>query len=220
MNARTLPVCAALLLSATTVHAQACIGLASLETRPMNFTAGAVFTDGATGGDARFGIGTEKAFGGVSAQITKVDGISGTAKGAGVDGGLSYRVGKTKRVMVCPVASAQYQKFPDFVDGEDGTFETSAVGGTAGLAVGGVISSSSSASFIPFGTLRAAYTRASVTNNSVSVSSSETYGVLSGGVGFVFSPSVLVRPFIQIPLGLDGAEASYGVGASLAFGKR
>lgn len=156
MNVRTLPVCAALLLSATTMQGQACLGLASLETRPMNVTAGAVFTDGANGGDARFGIGTAKAFGGASAQITKVDGISGTAKGAGVDGGLSYRVGTTKRVMLCPVASVQYLKSPDFDDGEDGIFETSATGGAAGLAIGGVISSSSSVSFIPFGALRAA----------------------------------------------------------------
>jgi hypothetical protein len=220
MNVRTIPVCAALLLSATTVHAQACIGLASLETRPMNFTAGAAFTDGAKGGDARFSIGTSKAFGGVSALITKVDGVSGTAKGAGVDGGLSYRTGKNKRVMVCPVASVSYLKSPDFDDGEGEVFEASATGGNAGLAVGGVISSSSSVSAIPFGELRAAYTRASVTNNGVSVSSSETYGVLSGGVGFVFSPSLLVRPYIQIPFGLEGADASYGVGVSFAFGKR
>ncbi|MES3033157.1 MAG: hypothetical protein V4813_04080 [Gemmatimonadota bacterium] len=220
MNVRALPVCAALLLSTTVLKGQACLGLASLETRPMNLTVGAEFTDGQNGGDARFGFGTAKAFGGISARIAKTDGVSGTTKGAGVDGGLSYRVGATKRVMVCPVASAEYLKSPDIDDGDGGTVEVSGTGATAGLAIGGAVSTSSSVSFIPFAALQAAYARVSVSNGGTSFSDSDTYGLLSGGLGIVLTPTVLVRPFIQIPLGLDGADPSYGVGVSFGFGKR
>lgn len=220
MNVRTLPVCAALLLTTTALQGQACLGLASLETRPMNLTVGAVFTDGVNGGDARFGFGTAKAFGGVSAQIAKTDGVSGTSKGAGVDGGLSYRIGTTKRAMLCPVASAQYIKSPDIDDGEGGTLEASGTGATAGLAIGGLVNTSSSVGFIPFTSLEAAYTRLSISSGGVSLSESDTYGILSAGVGIVFSPAVLLRPFIQVPLGLDGSDPRYGVGLSFAFGKR
>ena len=220
MNARVFPVCATILLSATAVQGQACLGLASLETRPMNLTINAEFMDGANGGDARFGFGTAKAFGGISVRIAKTDGVSGTTKGAGVDGGLSYRIGATKRVMLCPVASAEYLKTPDVDDGEGGTLEASGTGADAGLAIGGVVSTSSSVGFIPFASLRAAYARVSVSSGGASFSDSDTYGILSGGVGIVFTPAVLVRPFIQVPLGLDGADPSYGVGVSFAFGKR
>lgn len=186
----------------------------------MNVTASAVFMDGANGGDARFGFGTPKVFGGVSAKVVKSDGVSGTTKGAGVDGGMSFHVGASKRAMLCPIASAEYLKTPDFNDGEGGTIEASGTGATAGLAIGGVINSSSGIGFIPFAAVRAAYNRISVSSGSFSQSSSDTYGILSGGLSLVFNPSVLVRPFVQVPFGLDGADPSYGVGLSFAFGKR
>lgn len=220
MNVRVLPICAAVMLSTTAVQGQACLGLASLEVRPMNFTVGAVFSDGAKGGDARFGFGTAKAFGGVSASVVKTDGVSGTSKGATVDGGLSFPMGEKKAGMLCPVASVDYQKSPDIDDGDGGTYNASAMGAAAGVAIGGVVNSSSSVSFIPFASVRAAYTRLKVSAGSFSDTSNETYGILSGGVGIVFSPTVLLRPFVQVPFGLDGADASYGVGVSFGFGKR
>ncbi len=220
MNVRVFPICAVLLLSTTMAQGQACLGLASLDSRPMNVSVGAVFTSGAKGGNARFGVGTPKAFGGVSARIAKSDGISGTTKGAGVDGGLSFLIGAKKGAMICPVASAEYLKAPGFDDGEGDLYDVSGTGADAGLAIGGLIKSSSSIGFIPFAAARAAYVRVSVSGNGSSAASSDTYGILSGGLSVLFNPSLLVRPFVQIPVGLEGADPSYGVGVSFAFGKR
>lgn len=221
MNVPTIPVCAALLLlSSTAAQGQACLGLASLETRPMNLTVGARFASGVKGGDARFGLGTSKAFGGVTVQVAKSDGISGTAKGVGVDGGLSYPVGAKKRAMLCPIADAQYAKLPDVDAGEGVSVSGSGTGVAAGLAIGGLINNSSSVGLIPFAALRAAYDRVKVSGGGFSESTSDTYGILSGGLSFVFSQSVLVRPIVSVPIGLEGSDPSYGVGVSFAFGKR
>jgi hypothetical protein len=58
-------------------------------------------------------------------------------------------------------------------------------------------------------------------DGNVSESESETYGLLSGGLSLVFSPALLVRPFITVPFGLPGNnDPSYGVGISFGFGKR
>lgn len=220
MNVRAFSGCAALLFT-TTAQGQACLGLASLETRPMNVSVSARFSDGVSSGDARFGFGTAKAFGGVSVAVAKADGVSGTAKGANVDGGLSFNMGEKQQAMFCPVASAEYVKAPDVDDGAGGTITSSATGATAGLAVGGLVNTSSSVSFIPSAAVRAAYQRVSVSDGQNSATDSETYGILSGGLSFVFSPSLLVRPFISVPFGLAGdSDPTYGVGVSFAFGKR
>ncbi len=220
MNVRVFSGCAALLFT-TTAQGQACLGLASLETRPMNVSVSARFADGVTGGGARFGFGTARAFGGVSGAMVKADGVSGTTKGASVDGGLSFNMGEKKQAMLCPVASVEYLKAPDFDDGEGGTITSSATGASAGLAGGGLFNTSSSVSFIPSAAVSAAYQRVSVSDGQNSATDSETYGILSGGLSFVFSPSLLVRPFISVPFGLDGSnDPLYGVGVSFAFGKR
>jgi len=221
MNVRIIPVCGALLLMTSTVQGQACLGLASLESRPMNVTVSARFADGVSGGDARFGFGTAKAFGGVIGAIVKADGVSGTAKGASVDGGLSFNMGEKQQAMVCPVASVEYLKAPDVDAGEGDIISSSATGATAGLAFGGVVKTSSSVSFIPFVSVRAAYDRMSASTGQNTETESDTYGLLSGGLSLAFSPALLVRPFVSVPFGLAGNnDPSYGVGVSFAFGKR
>ncbi len=219
MKTSAFAACAAMMLSAATASAQHCVGLASLGTYSMNATVGGVFADGAKGGTARYGGGTTKAFAGVGASIVKVNGVSGTTKGVTVDGGLSYPVGEKKQVSLCPVAEISYARTPTYDDGE-GKYYGSATAGGLGVAVGSLLTNSSSVGLLPFAILQAVYTRNSITANSISVSSNDTYGVLSGGLGFVFSPTLLVRPTVSIPIGLDGGKAQYGASLSLAFGKR
>lgn len=219
MNSRVFATCAVMILSAATASGQNCIGLASLGTYSMNATVSGTFSDGSKGVTARYGGGTTKAFGGVSGSIVKVDGVSGTTKGASVDGGLIYPVGEKKRVSLCPVAQIGYDRTPTFDDGE-GKYYASATLGSAGVAVGGLLANSSSVGLMPFAILQAVYAHNSITANSISRSSNDTYGVLSGGLSFVFSPTLLVRPTVSIPIGLDGAKAQFGAGVSFAFGKR
>jgi hypothetical protein len=200
-------------------EAQACLGLASLASAPTNVTVSALFGDGAKGIDGRFGFGSSIAFGGISASIVDFDDVDGTAKTIGGDVGLSYLVGTAKKMSFCPVGSLSYTMYPD-IEFLGESSSSNDVTGTAGLALGGTVSTSSAISLIPFASVRAAYTRFSVDIAGESESDSETYGLLSGGVSLALNSSVLIRPVITIPFGLDGSDPTYGIGVSFALGRR
>ncbi|MCC6929793.1 MAG: hypothetical protein IT359_12505 [Gemmatimonadaceae bacterium] len=204
-------------VAASRADAQACLGLGSLTAQPANATFTALFTDGAKALDARVGFGSSIAFGGVSAQLSDYDAIGGTGKTIAVDGGLSFVTGEKRNVSVCPIASLGHTSFPD---GGQSTYNASSTDGGAGVALGARVGTTSSLALIPFASLQAVYSRVSVSGPGTDGSDTDTYGVLSGGVSFALSETLLVRPLVQIPLGLDGGNASYGIGVSFGFGKR
>lgn len=202
-----------------TASGQACIGLNALDKAPTNLTVGALFADGAKGITGRFGFGSSIGFGGVSANVVDYDNVDGSAKGVGLDGGLSYVLGDRKNLAFCPIASLGYSKLPD-VGLLDENISISGTTGTAGAALGAVLTTTSDLSFIPFGAVEAAYTRTSVSGGGEEASASETYGLFTGGVSFVVSSKLLIRPSVSVPFGLDGATTSFGIGVSFAFGTR
>lgn len=209
---------ALLTVFAPRAEAQACLGLGSLTAQPTNATFTALFTDGAKALDARVGFGSSIAFGGVSAQLQDYDYRDGTGKSIGVDGGLSFITGASRNVSVCPIASLGYTSLPD---GGGAAYGASSTDGAAGVAIGARVGTQSSVALIPFASLQGVYSRFSVDGAGTgSGSSNDTYGLLSGGVSFVLSSSVLIRPVITLPLGLEGSDPSYGIGVSFGFGKR
>lgn len=214
-----IAVIAALLLPLAGAQAQACLGLSSLVTNPTNLTVGALFTDGAKALDARFGLGSSIAFGGVSAQLRDYDDVDGTGKGIAIDGGLSYMVGAQKNVAVCPVGTLGYVNYPD-IEVLGDSYGSSETYGTAGVAIGAELGTSSSMKLIPFAALQAAYSRFTVDIAGGTESDSETFGLLSGGLSFVLTPTVLLRPHISLPFGVENADPTYGVAISFAFGRR
>lgn len=219
MKRQFLAAVAASLLPLATAGAQACLGLSSLVKSPTNLTVGGLFTDGAKAIDARVGIGSSVAFGGVSAQLRDLDNVDGTAKSVAIDGGLSYIVGAHKSVAVCPVGTLGYVNNPDVTILGD-RFGSSETYGTAGIAIGSEVGTSSTMRLIPFAALQAAYSRFTVDDLGGTESTTETFGLLSGGLSFVLTPSFLIRPHISLPFGIEDADATYGVGFSFAFGRR
>jgi hypothetical protein len=186
---------------------------------PMNLRLGVEFGNDIKSYGARFGFGSSIMFGGVSGSILDADGSDETAKTIGIDGGLSYVVGTARNVVVCPIAELSYTMFPDVeVLGEE--YGASVTTGGAGLAVGASMRAGTM-TLIPFAALQGVYSRFDFdvpgTNED---SDSETYGLLSGGLSFALTEAVLIRPIINIPLGLDNADPTYGVSIVFAFGRR
>src|SRR5690606_17815973 len=93
------------------------------------------------------------------------------------------------------------------------SYGSSATDGEAGIALGATLDAGTM-SLIPFGSLRGVHSRFDVDVPN-SDSESETYGILSAGLSFVLSDAFLIRPIINIPLGLEGSDPSYGVGVSI-----
>jgi hypothetical protein len=206
-----------LTLPVSSAQGQACIGLASLATRPMNLLVSAEFTDGAKAFTGRFGFGSSIAFGGIRGSIVDYDDIDGTAKVIGADGGLSFITGAQRNISFCPIVGLSYTNYPD-IEILGNSYGSSSTDGEAGIALGATLDAGTM-SLIPFGSLRGVYSRFDVDVPN-SDSESDTYGILSAGLSFVLSDAFLIRPIINIPLGLEGSDPSYGVGVSIGFGSR
>ena len=206
---------ALLIVPASAAQAQVCIGMGSMAAAPMNLRLGVEFGDNFKTYGARFGFGSSIMFGGVSGSIVDADGSSETAKAIGIDGGLSYVVGTARNVVVCPIAELSYTMLPD-VGLDDGRSITT---GGAGLAVGASMRAGATMTLIPFASLQALYSRFDY-DLPVTSEDSETYGMLSGGLSFALTEAVLIRPVINIPLGLDNADPSYGVAIAFSIGRR
>lgn len=48
----------------------------------------------------------------------------------------------------------------------------------------------------------------------------DTYGVAGLTLGLVLNDQLAIRPTVSVPFGVDGAEASYGIGFTLNYGGR
>lgn len=208
---------AAALLPVAGASAQSCLGLQSLTSHPTNLTITGQFTDGAKSLDGRFGFGSSIAFAGIAGQFVSYDNLDGTGKGIFGDAGLSYDVGESHNVSICPVGTLGYTWNPD-----GGTaLKSHTTLGQAGLAIGANIRSSPSSSvrLIPFGSVQLRYSRYESDYNGVNASSDDTVGLLGGGLGIAFSDAVSLRPSVTIPL-KSGYKTTFGIGLSFALGGR
>ncbi|MCA0375911.1 MAG: hypothetical protein LCH84_09610 [Gemmatimonadetes bacterium] len=199
---------------ATPAAAQICLGLPGNDAAPMNLSAVIGFPDGAKTYGARFGAGSDKRFGGVSVSRTSADDADVSSTGVGVDGGLTLPMSSSS-VRVCPVASLTYERIPETLG-----VKVSGTTAQAGMQVGGQLVVNPSMSVVPFAGARVVYTRASVSGYGESESESDTGGVLVGGFGLQFNRIFTVAPTISIPVGFESSDATFGIQASIGFGKR
>lgn len=207
-------VCSAVL--PTTIAAQVCVGLPSLTTHPLNISAGASFSDNATGLGGRFGFGSSTAFAGISASLNSYDDVDESATSLGFDGGLAFPVGMSRRASVCPVASIGYQFGPN-IDTGFGDLELGTLTLGAGVAFGGPVYSTQGLQLLPFASAQLAYARAKLEFEGESESDSETFGLLNLGMGFLFNSRFAVRPTVGIPVGLEDSDPVFGLSFVIGF---
>jgi hypothetical protein len=194
-------------VASNTLEAQACLGLNS----PTNLQLSAAAGNNAKefGANLHFGKATGVFFG-VGGHYTSFDDVGtidgGSAKGVTGTIGAQMGAGGEKKPAFCPIAQVGYTSF----DGD-----ASSVSAAGGLSAGIPVAASSDFTIIPTASLVLVYERFSVSGNS----NSDGYGILSGGAGFMISPRFVLKPFVDIPIGLEGSDPVFGVVASIGFGK-
>jgi hypothetical protein len=120
----------------------------------------------------------------------------------------------------CPLASVEYQSGPNF-DVLGQSFDLSALTIGAGASLGMPIVAGTNWQLIPTGGLALAYTKVSADAGAFgSGSESETYGIVSLGVGFLMNQTISLKPFVGIPVGLEGSDPRLGIMASFGLGQR
>lgn len=205
MKARTTLFGAALLAAiATPAAAQTCVGMPSFAAAPMRADIGLSFPTGGTGISAGLNFGQPAGlFGGASIGAINPDGPGGTLKSIGAQGGYSITPKSNPKLGFCPLVSLDYSW------AGDNNMTTVGLGG----AVGGVLSQGATTTIVPTAGL------------SVLIPSGDfapdTYANLRLGAGFLFKRNTIaVQPLIDVPLGLEGADATIAVVVGFTFGSR
>jgi len=222
-----LAIATALLAAAVSapVRAQSCAGTASFAAGRMRVGAGATFGDGAQAFGAQLAAGQAKgAFAGATLSRVDIDDVNEGATAFGGTAGYGYDVASTHAVQLCPTVGFGYTSGPKF-ESAGGSLDFGARSLSAGVSLGGVLTSTSTLSVVPFAGLSYVNQHSTMelrpaSGEASEESSSEDFALLDLGAGFVLNQVMTIRPMVSLPMGLEDAKTSYGIGFSFNFGHR
>ncbi|HYW33448.1 MAG TPA: hypothetical protein VE869_18240 [Gemmatimonas sp.] len=214
MRAAVTVVAMSLTLSSAAT-AQTCLGLPPIAIASMNLGVAGEFTRGIKGAGARFGVVGERAFAGASAGFADYSDADVSATMFGGDVGYSIPVKSASSLRLCPVVSLSFQDGPNF-DDQPVIIQTSALVGTAGLAMGGSIDVSPVFALVPFARVGLLAIREKISDLH-NTNTNETGGFVSGGLSFRLNSMFVVTPGVSIPVGFDDADPTFSIGVALGF---
>ena len=215
--------------------AQICEGVPSLRERP--FAVGATYSRSdagwAAGGAATWG---RSAFVSLASGYVRYEDMAFSASradassavfhlGAGYEvqaqlaGGRGGRGGRGTTLGICPAGYVEYETGPD---GDFGvTLNSNGLTAALGASIGAVVLERGTIRLIPY--VGMACARVSTTVHDFPLAGTDTKdteygGLLDLGIGIVLG-RVTIGPEATFPIGFEGADASYGVGVSLSFGR-
>jgi hypothetical protein len=202
----------------SSADAQTCEG------RPGRAAGNVLLGAGFTSGDdaTQFSAGVTglgaNVYGGASLGTISYDDFSGSTTTVGGAMGYQLAVGTTGRAQICPWVGADFGFGPKDIEGTG--IDASARAISAGLTWGFRASESPDFAMIPTFGAGVVSSELKLTDGVDDFTESETFGQVTLGVGLLFARQFSVKPFVLIPVGLEGANASFGISASLAVGAK
>jgi hypothetical protein len=194
--------------------AQTCQGLASFTSGKMQVAGNGQFTEGANRFGAGFSYGLPaNIYGGAQLSTTSFDGADASSLGIGANLGYQLAMGKSADIHVCPVASLELGMGPD---SDTPAVDRSSREINLGFSIGKAMGSTPRMQIIPAAGLGLRNLKATEDD----VSFSDTHGLARLGVGFIFNQQIAVRPSVDIPLGLEGSDPTFGLTVAYSFGSR
>ncbi len=202
------------LLLGSKAAAQACAGMPSFASGPMQITAGGSFADGTSSFGGTFGYGQPTGlYGKVGLGSTSYDAFDGSSFDFGVGGGYQIPLHTSRKAELCPIASLSFGSGPSDILGTGVDMSSRNI--AFGAAVGALVGNSTQMQILPNASFQFANTRVELDD----AAGSESYGLLTLGTGFVFNSRFSVNPSISIPMGLEGSDASFGLAGAINFGR-
>jgi hypothetical protein len=195
------------------VRAQTCLGAASLDGNPLQFGAGAGFSNSDHSVGAAFTGGHDALFGSVHAGYDTDTVVNLGAPTFGVGLGASFPT--TSRVHVCALGDLTYVNGPNLGPVQSTSWIT-----TAGGQVGIVAFERAGFQVVPTAgvAMQFAYATASGPDGRT-VAVNDQYGLATFGVGLVVKRQFAVIPTIVVPFALVGGETRFGVALTYNFAR-
>jgi hypothetical protein len=213
----TLVATALLAAAPAAAVAQTCLGNPSFTDGHLQLAAGADFDTRATSFGAAFGGGSESVFGSLGVGGTTYDDLDGTT--VRVSGTVGYQVPVSAgRTQVCPVLSASLGSGPNDFDVLGTDLTTRGFG--FGVALGTELARGARVALVPAVTLGFAFSQLDFTGSVNADTSTDTYGLAGIALGVVLNNQLSIRPSVNFPLGLEGADPTFGIGFALNYGGR
>jgi hypothetical protein len=199
--------------------AQTCLGLASFSQGKMQVSGNGQFASGANRFGAGFNYGLPASvFAGAQVSTTSYDGAPSSSLGIGANVGYQMSVGKASNIHVCPTASLELGMGPD--DDANG-INASSRSANVGFSLGTMMGATPRMRIVPTAGLGLAYSKLKLEETgNPTTEISDTYGQARLGVGFIFNQQIAVRPSIDIPLGLDNSDPTFGLTVAYSFGSK
>ena len=202
------------LLLGSKAAAQACTGMPSFSSGPMQITAGGSFADGTSSFGGTFGYGRPAGlYGKAALGTTSYDGLDGSSLDFGVGGGYQIPLQSSRKAELCPIASLSFGSGPNDVLGSGADMSTRNI--AFGAALGAQVGNSPQMQILPNASFQFANKRIAFDD----VAGSESYGLLTLGTGFVFNSRFSLNPSISLPVGSDVYETSFGINGAINFGR-
>jgi hypothetical protein len=199
--------------------AQTCLGLASFSRAPVQMTGTGQFTQRMNSFGAGIAYGLQSGvWGKASVATTSIDGIESHPLSLGASAGYQIPVGKAQQAQVCPNASFTVGNGPDDAAADiNGSSRQATVGVNVGTVLAG---SNPRMKIVPTVGLSYAYLKNSAKDSTGTslFEIADSYGLAQLGVGLVLNQTISVRPSVDIPLGLEGSDPTFGITLGYNFG--
>lgn len=213
-----LVILALVAMTASQARAQYCNGMPSFVGQPLQARVGGEFNDQATQWLGGVGYGAHAMFGGVDVGVVNLDELDASAVGVNLSGGYELRaLDSDRRFRACPVANVSHLFGPK--DIEDSGVDYSETTFGFGVNLGVLATETEQMQLIPTAGFGFNVMNWSLEGAGFEFDDTETYFNLDLGVGMVFNGRMGLHPFVSIPIGLEGADASFGVTLGMNFGR-
>ena len=207
-----------LLAGGTPAGAQTCLGRASFGTGRLQAAGAGAFTSGQQYYELAGGAATGRFFGFAAARTYSLSRLDKSAFGLAASGGMALPPQWGGRLHICPLATLAARLGPAFEDVVP--LDSRGIRFTAGaqVAIGG---GGRVRRWIPAIGAAVARTRETLSApDLLDETTTETFGIINAGVGFLLTDRVAAVPSVNFPIGVTGAHPELVVSIAVSFGAR
>ncbi len=206
---------------ASVAGAQVCVGTPSFSTGSVRIGGNAIIGNDSKAYGGQLALGTyHNFFATGNYSYAKDDNTDGSSNAGGGALGYAWSLGGGNSVELCPIVGVQAQAgslvgMTPFPNNPQNTLDVN-----LGGSLGWVASESSDLSVVPaIGAFLVArsYKAKIVTEGAANPTTSDSFGMLTATIGFVFNKRCTISPMVQVPVSEDNGKTSYGVAVSYNF---